>query len=119
MSKGMEAAILSIASDLQTILGEATITAIAISPQKPAAPKIGALLQHRWPTDVRRDVDNTRRQVKTLRRLASLAARQPEDITSDTSPHNALWSEVNTHVPLRTYLSPLPRDLASLAILHR
>ena len=114
----MEAAILSIAFDLQTILGEAMTTAKAIFPHKPAAPKKGTLPKHLWPKSVRHDVDKIRRRVKTLRRLASLAARNPEDITSDTSPHNAMGSAVNTLVPLRTDFSPSPRDPASLGILH-
>jgi len=48
-SQGVEAAILSIASDLKGILGEAMTSATAIFPQKPAAPKNGILPQHLWP----------------------------------------------------------------------
>ena len=51
--------------------------------------------------------------------MASIEARHPEDITSDTSAHDVMWSEVNTLVPIRTDLSPPPIDLASLGILHR
>ena len=89
--QGVEVAILSIASDLQTILEEAMRTATTIFPQKPAAPKKGTLPQHLWPKSVRRDVDNNRRRVNPPpRRLASLATRHSENATSDTFPHNAL-----------------------------
>ena len=117
--QGVEATILSIASDLETILGEAMTTATTKFPQKPVAPKKGTLPQHLWPKSVRRDVDKIRRWVKTHRRLASIAAHHLEDIISDISLHDALWSEVITPVLLRTDLSPPPRDLASLGILHK
>ena len=42
----VESAILSIANDLQTILGEAMELATAIFPHKPAAPKRGTLPHH-------------------------------------------------------------------------
>ena len=54
---GMEAAIPSIASDLQIIMGEAMTTAMAIFPQTLAAPKKDTLTQHLWPKSVQRDVD--------------------------------------------------------------
>ena len=94
-------------------------TTTTIFPQKPADPKKGILPQHLCPKSVRQDVEKIRRRVKTLRRLASIAARHPEDITSDTSPNGALWSDFNTLVPIRTDLSPPPKDFASLGIIHR
>jgi hypothetical protein len=42
----MESAVLSIATDLQTVLGEAMATTTAIFPQKPVAPIRGTLFQH-------------------------------------------------------------------------
>ena len=68
---GKEAAILSVASNLQIILGEAMTTATTIFPQKPAAPKKGPLPQNLWLKLVRQDVDKIRQRVKTLRRLAT------------------------------------------------
>ncbi len=56
--------------------------------------------------------------MKTLQRLTSTVVRHTEDITSDTSPHDAMWSEVNTSVPIRIDLSLPPRDYASFGILH-
>ncbi len=86
--------------------------------QKPAAPIRGTLPQHIWLKSVRHDVDKIRRRVKTLRRMTNLATRSPEGTIPDTSPHIPLWQEVNTPVPLCTDLSPTPRDLASLGLLH-
>jgi hypothetical protein len=114
----VEAAIFSIASDLQTILGEAMTSAIAIFPHTSAAPKKGTLPHHLWPKSVRKDVVRIRVRVNTIRRLASLAAHHPEDITNDTSPHDAFCSEVDTPARIRTDLSPPLRDLASLGILY-
>ena len=79
----------------------------------------GTLPHHLLPKSVRRDIDNIRRRVKTLRHLASLAARHLENITFDTSLLNAMWSQVNTPVPIRTDHSPPTKDLASLVILNR
>jgi hypothetical protein len=92
--------------------------ATAILAPKPAAPIRGTLPQHLWTRLVRHDVDKTHRRVKTLRRMASLPARNPEGAIPDTSPHIALWQELYTPVPLRTDLSPPSRDLASLGLLH-
>jgi hypothetical protein len=57
--------------------------------------------------------------VKNLRRQASLAARDPEDIIFDNSPHIARWTELNTPVPIRMDLTPPPKGLASRGLLHR
>ncbi len=93
-------------------------TATTILAQKPAASKRGTLPHHLWSKSVLNDVGKIRRRVKTLRRLASLAPRNPEGTITDTSSHIALWQEVNTPL-VRTDLSPPPRYLASLGILHR
>jgi len=93
-------------------------TATTIFPQKPASSKRSTLPQHLWPKSDRHDIDNVRRRVKTLRRLASLAAQNQEGALSDTSCHTALWREVSSPLPLRTDLFPLPRDLAFLVLLH-
>ena len=77
----MKAAIFSIASDLQTILGEAMSTVKAIFLQKPASPKKGTLPHHLWPKYVRKDVDKIRRRVKTLRSLARQHDNNVNDIT--------------------------------------
>ena len=94
-------------------------TAKTIFPQNPVAPKKGTLPLHLWPQSVRQDVDRIRRWVKTLQRIASIAAHHPEDSCLIPPPHDALWSEVNTLVPLRTDLSSPPMDLTSLTILHK
>ena len=94
-------------------------SAIAIFPQKPAAPTRGTLPHHLWPKSVRHDVANIRRRVKILRRLASLTARDPEGTVINTPSHTTLWQEVNTTLPLRTELSPPPKDIASLGLLHQ
>ncbi len=97
---------------------EAMATATYIFTKKPAAPKRGTLPHHLWPKSVRHDVSRIRQRVKTIRRLASLAMRNLEATISDTSSHIALWQEVNTSLPLRTNLSPPPRNLASLGLSH-
>jgi hypothetical protein len=94
-------------------------SATAIFPQKQVAPKRGTLPHHLWPKSVRHDVKNTRRRLKTLQRLTSLATRIPEGNISTAFSHIALWQEVNTPLPLRTDLSPPPRDLASLGLMRR
>jgi len=111
--KGVEAAILSIASDLQTILGEAMPTATAISPQKQAAPKKNTLPQQLWSKSVRQDADKIRWRVKTLRRLASLAARHPEDISYDNSPpqRHVVRSQHSSSYTHGTLPPPPPRSL--------
>jgi len=62
----VESAILSIANHLQNILGGAMNSAIAISPQKPAAPTRGTLPHHLWPQSAPHDVANIRRRVKII-----------------------------------------------------
>jgi len=62
----VELAILSIASDLQSIMEVVMTTAKAILPQKSAAPKKGTLPKRLWLKSVRHDVDKIRRRVKTL-----------------------------------------------------
>ena len=94
-------------------------TATFILPKKPTAQKRGTIPQHLWPKFVRHDNDKIRRRVKTLRRLSSIASRDPGDIMSDTSPHIFLWKEVNTPVLIHTDLSLPPRDIASLGKMHR
>jgi hypothetical protein len=56
----VEAAILSIGSDLQTIMGEAMPTATTFFTRKPAAPKKGTLPHHLWPKSARHDVNKIR-----------------------------------------------------------
>jgi hypothetical protein len=88
-------------------------------PSKTGRSKEGTLPHHLWPKSVHHDIDNIRRRLKILIRLASLTARDPEGVISDTSSHLTLWQEVLTPLPLCTDLSPPPRDHASLDLLHR
>ena len=54
--------------------------------------------------------------MKILRRLT---ARDPEGTVINTPSHATLWKEVNITLPLRTELSPSPKDNASLGLLHQ
>jgi hypothetical protein len=78
--------ILSLATDLQTILGDAMHLATTI-----------------------------RKRTKALRRLAALAAATPlltlESISDTESPYHQLWLKVTTPVTLRTVESPPIRNL--------
>jgi len=115
----VESAILSIANDLHTVLGETMEPAIAFFPQKPVVPTWGNLLNPLWPKTARHDVANIHPRVKILRRLASLTSRDPAGTVINTPSHTNLWQDVNTILPLRTELSLPPKDIASLGLLRQ
>ena len=93
--------------------------AIAIFPLKLTDGRKGILPHHLWPKSIRYDVDNIRRRVKILRRLPSLTSQYTEGIISDTSFQSTLWQKVRTLLLLRTYLSPHPKDHASIGLMRR
>jgi hypothetical protein len=73
----VQAALLSLANDLQTILGDAMDMITAMSPHESSALKRGTFSQHLWRKMARHDILNIRRRTKTLQSLVNLAARSP------------------------------------------
>ncbi len=79
--------ILSLASDLQAILGdEAMLLATNMLPHKPKAPATERTLPYPlWPKAVQHDIFAIRRRTKALRRLATLVASPPPTEPADPS----------------------------------
>jgi hypothetical protein len=85
---GGREAILSLAADLQNILGDAMDMAKTMFPLKATTSNKGRTLPHHlWPESVLHDVYAIRNRTKALRRLATLVAATPScgmEFLSDT-----------------------------------
>jgi len=80
----MADSVLSLAADLQIILGDAMQMATTMFPMKADIPCKGQALPHNlWPKSVLHDVYAIRNRIKALRHLASLAAAMPR-LTMET-----------------------------------
>ena len=113
--------ILSLATDLQSILGEAMHMATTMFPLKAGTPNKGQTLPHHlWPKAILHEVHTIRKRTKALRRLATLSTATPlltlESIANMESPHHQLWLKVTTPVTLQTVASPPIRNLEALII---
>jgi hypothetical protein len=113
--------ILSLASDLKDIMGEAMELATITFPLKHAATlRDRTLSRHMWPMSVKHDVATIRGRTKAPRHLARIASRSPytlklESVYSDPT-QNALWLRITTPLELRIVLSRPIRVTASLSI---
>jgi hypothetical protein len=119
---GDRESILSLASDLQNILGDAMDLATTMFPLKASTPdKRQTRPHHLWPKSVLHDIHAIRNRTKALRRIAALVASHPdraEDTFSDSeSPHHKLWLRVTTPLTLRTEAHPPIRNQEALSLL--
>jgi hypothetical protein len=111
--------ILSLATDLQNILRDATHMATTMFPLKAATPGKGQTLSHHlWPKAVLHDVYTIRKRIKALRRLAALVAATPlitmETLSDTESPYHNLCLRVTTSLTLRTLAFPPIRNLEAI-----
>ena len=115
--------ILSLATYLYTILGEAMHMATTMFPLKAGTPgKKQTRPHHISPKTVLHDVHTIRNRTKAFRRLVALAATTPlltlEAISDTKSPHHKLWLGVTTPLTLRTMAFPPIRNLEALSLTY-
>ncbi len=119
----MTSSILGLANGIQAIIGDALAEATSMFHLKThASPGKGTLPRHLWPKTVRQDVSTIRRRAKVIRCLNKHETKQPADAQDEPPPPDPslpLWSIVATPLILRTFLSPLPKNMDALGVLVR
>ena len=103
--------ILSLAADLQQVLGDAIDMVPTMFSLKATTACKGQVLPHQqWPISVLHDIHAIFYRTKALRRLATLVAATPdperETLTDEASPHHKLWTRVTNPLILRSVTSP-------------
>ena len=111
---GMDS-ILSLATDLQQIQGNATDMATTMFTLKDTTPcKVQTLPHHLWPKSVLHDIRTIRNRTKALRHLATVVAATPNPermpLSDKASPNPKLRIRVTDPMILRTIASPPPRS---------